>query len=255
MNFHVVTTTNAAGWEETGRRMAQSFVERWTRDARLTVYAEGFDPFVAGVAVRSLPAWLDAFKARHRDNPAANGLRNGRYTYTHDAVKFAHKVAALTDFAESITDGIVIWLDADTYTHADVSTKWLESLFPETSYLAWLDRRNAHPECGFVMYRASHPHHRAFMAAYRDLYASGGLFKLPQTEDCTALAHIVGIKVANRLIPPAHSLSGRANRCSHVFANSELGSRMDHLKGPRKQEGRSRRADLVLPRNEDYWRA
>ena len=254
MKLHVVTTTNHAGWKETGRRMALSFLSKWPEDAKLTVYAEDFEPDVDGIEVRRLPAWMDEFKAKHKDHPAAHGIVNGRpYSYTHDCVKFAHKVAALTDFAESITDGFVVWLDADTYTHAPVLTRWLELLFPEPAYIAWLDRHNCHPECGFLLFRAAHPYHANFMQAFRNLYTSDEVFRLRETHDSYVLQHLVQAKVANGKIPPPKSLSGQAYRTSHVLINSPIGMALDHAKGNRKIEGRSRKRDLVIPRSEPYW--
>lgn len=253
MKFHVVSTMNAAGWEQTGRRMAQSFLEHWPVEAMpLTIYAEDFVPDVAGVVSRELPEWMAQFKRDHGPVPSRVGMRNGRYCYINDAVKFAHKVAAVTDFGLGLDDGVMIWLDADIFTHSEVRSDWLEKLFPEPAYLAWLDRVSSHPECGFVMYRASHPHHHKFMTAYRDLYTFGDLFKLPETNDCSALAHIVGIKVANLHIKPPVSLSGD-KRWHHPFVNGPLGACMDHMKGPRKEEGRSRAIDMRRPRSEPYW--
>jgi hypothetical protein len=256
VKFHVVTTTNAAGWEETGRRMAGSFIERWPACASLTVYAEDFEPDVPGIEVRRLPAWMAEFKAAHKSVASRNGIRaGGQYSYTHDAVKFAHKVAALTDFGEPLTDGVMIWLDADTFTHSDVTEDWLNGLFPASAYIAWLDRARSHPECGFVMFRCDHPYHARFMDRFRALYTSGDLFRLPETHDSYVLQHLVVSKVASRKIPPPASLSGEARRTSHPAVNGPLGARIDHLKGPRKQEGRSRQRDIVFERNEPYWRA
>lgn len=252
LNYHVVSTMNAKGWEETGRRMAASFLKHW--DAPLTIYAEDFLPDISGIQTRALPEWMAEFKAKHSLIEAHVGRRNGRYDYRFDAVKFAHKVAALTDFGEDLDEGVLIWLDADTYTHAEVTEKWLESLFPEPAYVAWLNRQNSHPECGFVMYRCSHPYHRNFMQAFRNLYTSGDLFKLAETHDSFALQHLVLAKVMNRKIPPPVSLSGDTG-WHHPFVNGPLGACLDHLKGPRKQEGKSRKRDMRIRRREPYWRA
>lgn len=248
---HVVTTMNAAGWEQTGRRMAASFLERWP--VPLTVYAEGFDPDLP-VEVRRLPEWLTEFKARYGTAPAYNGRYRGRYDFRFDMVKFAHKVAAITEFGVSVTDGVMLWLDADTFTHADVDEDWLESLFPERAYIAWLERLNSYPETGFVMFRASHPYHVAFMEAYRRLYTSGDVTKLRETHDAFTLWHFAKIKMAKGKIPaPGANLSGDTN-WHHPFVNGPLGARLDHLKGPRKDEGRSRPIDMRRPRPEAYWR-
>ena len=149
LRWHVVTTTNAKGWEETGRRMAQSFLARWPNEALpLTVYAEDFDPDVDGVEIARLPEWMAEFKRLHCRTPHFNGVTQVGYDYRFDAVKFAHKVAAVTEFGLRHDDGVMVWLDADTFTHSDVTVEWLEKLFPPPSYIAWLDRANSHPECG-----------------------------------------------------------------------------------------------------------
>lgn len=255
MTFHCVTTMNAAGWEETGRRMAQSFVERWTESARLTVYAEGFEPDVDGIEVRRLPPWIAEFKARHATIVSHNGQMNGRYDYRFDAVKFAHKVAAMTDFGVDLTDGVMIWLDADTFTHANVTEAWLNSLFPASAYLAWLERRGSHPETGFVMFRASHPFHTKFMASFQNLYTSDEIFRLAETHDAAVLHHVVTVKAAAGKIPAPHNISGPATNWHHPFIEGALGACLDHMKGPRKQLGHSYRRDLRTQRSEAYWNA
>jgi hypothetical protein len=135
-----------------------------------------------------------------------------------------------------------------------VTEDWLEGLFPEPAYLAWLDRRNNHPECGLVMYRCGHPYHPNFMESFRRLYTSGDVFKLREQHDSFVLQHLVMIKVPSGKIPPPVSLSGEANAWHHPFVAGPLGSRLDHFKGPRKLEGRSRPRDLRGPRQEAYWR-
>lgn len=255
MKFHVVTTMSAAGWSETGRRMVDSFVSRWPTEASLAIYAEGFEPDVDGIEVRRLPAWLDDFKAKRGPSPICNGMGNGRYDYRFDAVKFAHKAAALTDFGLSVSDGVMIWLDADTFTHSTVTAAWLDGLFPTPAYIAWLDRKNSHPETGFVMFRASHPYHHGFMESVRNLYTSGDLFRIGETHDAAAIHWVATTKTHSGKIPAPHSLSGPAANWHHPFIVGPLGACLDHMKGPRKTEGTSRRRDLRHPRNEEYWRA
>lgn len=255
MAVTVVTTTNRKGWAETGRRMAESFVARWPRSVLpLIVYAEDFDPDIRfGIEVRRLPDWLNEFKARFGGFRGNIGRRSGVYDYRYDAVKFAHKVAALTDAGLQLKDGILIWLDADTFTHADVTEEWLEGLFPPPSYLAWLDRKHSHPECGFVMYRCSHSYHRAFMDAFRRLYVSGDLFTFRETHDSFVLQCLVKAKVAAGKIEPPVSLSGAGFKTGHVLANSPLSTRLDHMKGNRKFIGRTPKEQRRLNDGNPYW--
>jgi hypothetical protein len=256
LKFHVCTTMNKAGWEEHGKRMVESVSENWAADVLpLIVYAEDFDvPEIKGIEVRRLPDWLTAFKDRWGKTPAYNGHRPYGYDYRFDAIKFSHKVAALTDAMLQITDGIGIWIDADTITHSQVTADWLVRLIPHDAYIAWLDRQNSHPECGFMMFRADHPYHHGFMESLRNLYTSGDLFKLAETHDSFAIWRTVQSKVLHKKIPPAASLSGNGRSTSHPAINGPLGACIDHCKGPRKKEGSSRRRDLIRPRPEQYWR-
>jgi hypothetical protein len=42
---------------------------------------------------------------------------------------------------------------------------------------------------------------------------------------------------------------------NHPFINGPLGAYMDHMKGDRKDQGRSLAADLLVRRDEGYWSA
>lgn len=255
MTYRVVTTIHAAGWRDYGERMVDSVIAHWPAECLpLILYAEGFDPEPReGLEVRRLPAWIDTFKAEFGTVAANNGKRQGGYDYRFDAIKFAHKVAALTDAALQLTDETLIWLDADTVTHADVDTDWLARLFPGPGYMAWLDRNHSHPECGFVMFRCGHSYHRTFMERFRDLYASGEVFGLRESHDSFVLQHLALVKQANGKIEAPVSLSGWARRTSHPFANGPVGERLDHKKGARKSLARTPDRDLVQPRPEAYW--
>lgn len=255
MTYRIVTTIHAAGWVKYGERMVDSVIARWPADCLpVILYAEGFEPNPReGLEVRRLPAWVTAFKAANIGRAGANGRLAGGYDYRFDAVKFVHKVGALTDAASRLHDGVLIWLDADTFTHADVTTDWLDGLFPGSGYLAWLDRNHTHPECGFVMFRCAHPYHQAFMARFRELYETGQVFGLCETHDSFVLQHLAQAKAANGKIEAPHSLSGWARRTSHPFANGPIGERLDHMKGPRKALPRTPDRDLVQRRPEAYW--
>jgi hypothetical protein len=254
VTYRVVTTMNAKGWRETGARMVESFRRHWPADAQpLILYAEGFAPEDVGVEIRRLPKWLDEFKETFGSDPACRGQRKGGYDYRFDAIKFSHKVAALTDIGLELDTGALIWLDADIFTHADVTTQWLDGLFATNAYIAWLDRKSSHPECGFVMFRCSQPYHRDFMYAYRRLYEDGGVFRLPETHDSFALQHLVNLKVAMRKIPPPVSLSTYARHTSHPAANGPLSACIDHLKGARKTIGRTPKAHRIIRDGNPYW--
>jgi hypothetical protein len=40
----------------------------------------------------------------------------------------------------------------------------------------------------------------------------------------------------------------------HPLINTELGKYMDHMKGDRKSEGKSKKSDIMVNRTESYWK-
>lgn len=261
-SYLAVTTCNAEQWERFGRAMVRTFARHWPQAVRLEVHCEGFwslediksdarepTPWIGYTELYEAAPWLATFKALYRD-PQYNGGSNGR-DYRHDAVRFAHKVAALGAAAEDADCDVLIWIDADVVTHASVTVDWLESLFPEPAVVAWLDRDNCYPECGFLMFRM--PSARKVIREVVKSYRNGSIFKLPEWHDSYVIQHVVqksGVAV--------HSLSGPEGRKhrGHPWIASELAAKMDHLKGERrKHDGRSALGqELKSRRTEAYWR-
>ena len=251
MKYTVVTTCNYRGWEATGRKCVESFRRHWPIEVDLVIYAEDFE--VQYDSMGHLPAWHSQFKLRHIGNKRAHGIIDGRYDFRHDAVKFSHKVAAITDAAEKHDAGILIWMDADVFTHAKVTIDWLDQLAP-VDYMAWLDRTNCYPECGFLMFNCAHKAHRGIMRDFRNLYEHDELFSLKETHDSYVLEQLIKDHVTAGTIQQPKSLSGKARRWHHPFVSGPLGRCLDHAKGRRKDAGRSSVRDLMQPRNEEHWR-
>lgn len=246
MKVEAITTCSAAGWEQYGRRMAGTWVQHWP--VPLTVWAEGFVPDVDGVQVCSLDSvqWLADFKATHQRK------NRGRYNFRLDAARFAHKTAAVIEHARSSSADFIVWCDADTVTHRPVPWPFVQSLLPAgPEYVAWLDRVGNYPECGFYVLNAGHQQHKALIDQWQRLYVGGGLFRLAEWHD----SYVLQVLVERMFRVARKSLSGPvAAKTSHPFINGPLGAYMDHLKGGRKDAGRSHPTDLKTKRTEDYWK-
>lgn len=246
MNVRAITTCHAKGWELYGRRMAQTWTQHWP--VPLTVWTEGFECDVPGVTVHDLTSieWLAEFKRAHRAK-----MPPGPYNYRFDAVRFAHKTAAVIESALAFDCDHLIWVDADTLTHAPVPGDFVRTLLPhEPEFIAWLDRFGNYPECGFYVLNMRHRLARYFVELWRDWHTDGTLFRLEEWHDSFVLQKFIEHRgIAWK------SLSGpRARRTGHPFVNGPLGAYMDHLKGARKEEGKSRRKDLKVHRTETYWK-
>lgn len=247
--FEAVTTFSEVGRLQYGDRMVEAFATHWPNEVELTVYSED------AKWRRALPDWLHAFKAAHGGKKAANGHHvagrsHGLYNYRFDAVRFAHKTAAVIDAAEHSTADVLIWIDADTVTHSPVTIDFLRGLMPaKGNVIAWLWRSKTYPECGFYMLNLKHPDTALLLTQWKALYTSGTLFHLPEWHDSYVLKELV-----RTLKLSWTSISGDAAATSHPFVNGPLGAVMDHMKGARKHVGHSKRTDLVTPRGEAYWK-
>lgn len=250
--YQAITTCNSEQWKQYGRAMITTFCRYWPRDVSLCIYTEGFssdaNDKVEFVDLDTSAPWLPLWKSER--SKSERGWAHGKYHFRKDAVRFSHKIAAIGAAAESVDIDVLIWMDADIVTHAPVTIEWLEGLFPQWADMAWLDRERVYPECGFMMFRI--PEMKNVIRTIKNTYKTGEVFRFTQTHDSFVIQQIVNAAVARGEIK-VESLSGEGRSSHHPFVNSPLASRMDHLKGSRKVEGRSRPADLIKPRTEPYW--
>ncbi|BAQ18324.1 hypothetical protein [Methyloceanibacter caenitepidi] len=244
MRFLVVSTFNRKGLDLYGRRMISTFEDNWPDAVDLAIYAEGWGHAVergAVIDLETVSPWLSEFKRRHADKPTQN--------YRMDAVRFAHKVAAVCHAAKVPHPDVLIWVDGDVLTHSPVTMKDLEDLAPKgDEWIAWLDRATMYPETGFYMLNCNHQRHEEMIGRFEAMYADDGLFSLPEWHDSFVLEQVVkeagvGMK----------SLSGEGRDTTHPMVNGLLGQWFDHAKGNRKKHGRSPKRDLVRPRPEQHW--
>jgi hypothetical protein len=240
VNVLAVSTFNEAGFNLYGRRMIESFREYWHPDVDLVDYSEGWGA-VGSVDLLGESPWLAEFKARNRSRPFKD--------YRWDAVRFSHKVAALCHAAQNTDPDLLIWIDGDVVTHAPVTMDDIAEMAPAgDEWIAWLDRKGMHPECGLFILNCRQPRHAEAIRTFERMYSDDLLFRLPEFHDSYVLQRVV-----QQMEMPAKSLSGDARGTSHPAVNGPLGRWFDHQKGDRKRLGKTPQRDLVRPRAEAYW--
>ena len=275
----VVTTFHQPGLETYGQRFLDSFAQRVDKKIKLLVYAENCNPINPDPeqitildAIQELPK-LNAFKERWKDVPHANGditnhpARNGRKDWQKkfkwDAIRFANKTYAVYDACTRSTDWCV-WMDADTYVHSDWSYDQFKEQLPDNVWLTYVGRGKCSqtwPECGFYGMNLKHPMCIQFLAEFERFYedANNGIFELAEWHDSFVFGHIL-----NQLKPIDSNVldysaemylrEAKSGGGGHPLINGALGTWIDHMKGVRKQEGRSRRQDMMVTRKESYWK-
>ncbi|SDQ20459.1 hypothetical protein [Pseudovibrio sp. Tun.PSC04-5.I4] len=258
----VVTSFHQQGYETYGKNCILSFLKNWPEHVRMLIYAENvqveeIDPRLIVLDQNEALPELEIFKKTYSDHPFANGAcptnpdRTNHFRW--DAVRFSNKVFAISDAIRNNKHKLdqLIWLDADTITHQPIPAKFLDKLAPRGKELAaYLNRRGC-PECGWVGYNLRHPNIDDFAEHFENIYTSGDFLELEENHDSYVFWHLVK-KYQNENIA-TFKLLGSRYASGHIFINSSLGKYMDHLKGPRKDAGKSSPKDLHISRKEPWW--
>lgn len=269
----VVTTFNQSGYERYGRRMIETFLANWPENIDLHVYAEDCEIDISAANLHiydfhdRVPSLVE-FKQRWRNDPRATGKlaqgapdRKGKVRgigFKWDAVRFSHKIYAVCDLAQSGLADIVIWMDADTICHSPCSRDFIEQQIPDQIGIAYLGRARKYSECGLYALNMSIPGTREFVRRFQWVYdhAEQGIFTMQEWHDSFVFdrvrEHTRSEHPTWRELDWSHGLIENEG---HPLINSAWGAYLDHLKGKRKDQGRSPTKDLVRPRSEPYWLA
>lgn len=256
----VVTSFSSAGFTDYGKRMLESAVKYLPPSISLWVYYNKERPafnsdritFVDSYAISDGVAdFVQKYNKRGKNcgyNPIFNG---GQYNFRWDAIKFCHKVFAITDCAKTCQSNMLFWLDADSVIFDHIPEDWLDTLLPYPHYLSYLARpAYTHTDCSFMGFRLRHPSSQEFMDRYLGIYKSGRFEGEKESHD-SYLFDVVRKEMEKERKITSFNLSKEDK--GHVFVSSELGRFMDSLKGKRKLTGTSWREDLNIQRDEPYW--
>ena len=274
----VLTTFHRDGMKKYGQRFIDSFAKNVDKKIKLLVYAEKCVPInpdpqqIEIIDVDTSLPKLSDFKEKWKDDPKANGIppneikrrrRDWEKTFKWDAVRFSHKVYAVFDACERNSKDWVVWIDADTFFHSTWSYDEFSNLLPNRTWLTFVGRgkdRRSWPECGFYGMNMNSVICREFLKEFEKYYseAETGIFKLPEWHDSYVFGHI--LKKYQRYHPNVHDYTAnltmreaKTGGGGHPLINTELGKWIDHLKGGRKELGKSKDGDLIVQRNEEYW--
>lgn len=266
MKYTVCTTFNAAGYEKYGHRMIQTFLENWPRDVQLVVYSEGCQvtetaPNLCVHDLETASPKLAEFKQRWRNVPKANGdvsadpvrslRKDSGKGFKWDAVRFSHKVYAVFHCAQTHRTDWLLWMDADMVCHSPITVEQLNRLCPPKRDLCFLGRRGKFSECGLYAMNLTSPATEVFLKKFQAMYdhAETGIFTLDEWHDSFVFDAVRRCVSLNELDWSSDLVSGEG----HPLINCEWGAYLDHLKGARKDLGRSKPKDLLVKRAESYW--
>jgi hypothetical protein len=265
----VVTTFNQSGYNKYGSRMIQSFIQNWPTDIILYVYAEDctVKESAVNVVVKDLHATIPslvAFKERWKNDPKAVGKlaigpvdRKGKQPgigFRWDAIRFSHKVYSVCHTGLTCDADVLFWMDADTVCHSPITHEFIDIMIKNNG-LCFLGRPNKYTECGLYAMNLRDTITKQFLIEFQKAYDSGRLFTMQEWNDCWVFDEVrKELKQTNPQWTWNDWTKGLITGEGHPLINTEWGAYLDHLKGARKDLGRSKPKDLKVQRTEKYWR-
>ena len=267
--FAVVTTFHNAGYQKYGRRMIETFMENWPKEVILHLYPENVNPSVkdhSRITLTDLETGvpeLKAFKDRWKSVPHANGdvsgvprlssRKDSHKPFKWDAVRFAHKVYSIFHCAKETDADVLLWMDADMVCHSPITVNDIEGMIPEAMDVCYLGRDGKFSECGLYSMNLRSAEVQNFLREFQRFYddAEQGIFTLDEWHDSFVFDAV------RKKFPQMKQLNwsqGLIKGEGHPLINSRWGAYLDHLKGDRKDSGKSLKKDLRIARTESYWR-
>ncbi len=248
--------------------MIDTFIKNWPAEVTLHLYPEECNPQVpdhSRITLKRLEEVpeLMAFKEKWKNVPKANGdvsndpvrskRRDAGKGFKWDAIRFAHKVYAIFHCAKETDADILIWMDADTICHSPINLQVLESYVPQSKDLCFLGRKGKFSECGLYALNLRSEKTLEFLKEFQRMYddAENGIFLLDEWHD-SFVFDAARAKIAN--LNQWNWSEGLVTGEGHPLINSFWGAYLDHLKGNRKDSGKSKRTDLIVARKEEYWK-
>jgi len=275
-NITFVTTFHKEGLEVYGQRFLDSFSNNVDTRCKLLVYAEDCTPkvhderIIVYDAKQKLPK-LNQFKETWKDVPKANGKcpfpekrpRDFQKEFKWNAIRFANKVYAVFDACDTLKEDWCVWIDADTIVHSPWMYGEMIELFPDDKWITYVGRGKGSqtwPECGFYGLNLNNNICHIFLKTFENMYedAEHGIFTLQEWHDSFVFGTILdNLKKTNPNVldysEDVYLTIAKTGGGGHPLINSVLGKWIDHMKGDRKFNGKSKKKDLMQARTEQYW--
>ena len=242
-----VTSFSAAGYISYAKNMLESVSKFWKDDLKLIAYYHDCpDELVAEfpqskvIEYRNLNDVEDMISFREHMK-IHDGTEGGKvdYSWRMDAIKWCHKVYAMTDLSLEISEkeakgGWLIWLDADTETTKPLSEERVLAFLPEKAELVHLGRKDVdYSETSFVAFNLDYQSPHYMLADLRGCYDIGEVVSYREWHDGFIFERLLKIYIAHGM--KVHNLTPDVKGLS-AFANSPVSQYMKHFKGNLKSE-------------------
>jgi hypothetical protein len=231
------------GFDQYGKKMLDSVKQHWGEGLHLTCFYHDFDittkdaPQSPNITYRNLNEITEMLE--YRDAFAKyDGNYSAGYNWRMDAIKWCHKVFALSEYAFELSDdsreaGWMVWIDADTVTDTPFTFTDIEEYLPQKASIVHLGRTTTdYSETSFIGFNLDRENPLQLIADLRGAYISGEVLGYREWHDGFIFERLLNIYKAHgtnvyNLTPKVEDLD--------AFGVSPLSQWMTHFKGNKKQ--------------------
>lgn len=254
-----VTSADLGYWNKYGRKLATSFLEHVPADILLRLYHEASyekvaleeyweadwdagrvsfaDLYLKTPLKKFLKVAEEKVKGRLGIVPARDyeeRLKDPLYHYLWDACTYGRKGLALADGLLSAGRSgarYVFWIDADVLIRKTLPREVLEELMTGVD-IAYFGRHPQHSETGFIGFDLHSQQTRDFTQRCINMWEQGAVFDLKEGWGDADVFDSVRVSM-----PQLKTRNLSTEFSGHVIASSPFGQYIDHMKGPRKEQG------------------
>lgn len=246
MSYTFVTTFRKEDYSIYGKKMLESVANKWKpSEVNLIAYVEGYENFDDLPKAKTIEyRHIESIEARDKFIKA-HADKNGRfaeapYNYRMDAVRFCHKVYALTDVAYQMIDsedkGWLAWIDADTVTKKMFGKEAAEKIMLSETDIVHLGRVDIdYSETGFMAFNMAYHNAASLLVDLRGAYDTSEVFSYREWTDAFVFTRLLKIYEAHG--SKVRNLT-EGKRGLAVFEQCILDDYFTHNKGNLKYENK-----------------
>ena len=177
-NIKFVTTFSANGYQVYGKTWIESFLEKTKKYPNITakIYVDGLDISQFNYnkievvdydsEIPTHKSWVELFKNQSKHD-----------TWNRDlGIKFSFKSFVMIDSLKKISDGYVVWLDADCVFMLDDFENWPESLLNNTFMACQREHGSEHVESGIIIFDSEHSDKNQYINEFESYYLDPNKF-------------------------------------------------------------------------------
>ena len=259
--YTFVTSFSEEGFKTYAKEMLESVAEKWNpKHFKLYAYYHDFDIYEHNPIRSDSITYVDLsttnemiqYRERMKVHDGTEG-GNLPYNWRLDAIKWCHKVYALTERAFEMMEGKpdksdwLIWLDADTLTKKRLDKEAFDKWLPDKASLVHLGRKDVdYSETSFMAFNLLYHDACSILADLRGCYTLGETIAYREWHDGFIFERLLNIYKAHGMI--VNNLSENCKGLT-AFMQSPLSEYFIHYKGNLKNKTKETLApDIKLPR-------